>query len=147
MKAASLILPILLATSCAGTGDRPAADFSPTAIPGAEQHMTGAYTAQREPSEEEVSLLGQVAGDENLLLTPLSVATQVVAGLNTSSGAATKTAPTGHTATAGLSSTKTCKATPLLQASKKNNSQIKSRISGKQSIIWVGCALESCSRE
>ena len=82
MKAASLILPILLATSCAGTGDRPAADFSPTAIPGAEQHMTGAYTAQREPSEEEVSLLGQVAGDENLLLTPLSVATQVVAGLN-----------------------------------------------------------------
>ena len=49
---------------------------------GGKPHMAGAYTAQREPSGEEVAIFRKVTGEGDMLLTPLSVSTQVVAGLN-----------------------------------------------------------------
>ena len=47
-----------------------------------KRHMTGAYTDQREPTEEEVAIFRKVTGEGDMVLTPLSVSTQVVAGLN-----------------------------------------------------------------
>lgn len=44
--------------------------------------LMGGYTEQRELTEEEMELFRSVTGDGDTTLTPLSVATQVVAGLN-----------------------------------------------------------------
>jgi Flavodoxins len=44
--------------------------------------LAGGYSEQREPSEEEIELFKKVTGEGDMVLTPLSVATQVVAGLN-----------------------------------------------------------------
>lgn len=44
--------------------------------------LMGGYTEQREPTEEEMGLFREVTGAGDMVLTPLSVATQVVAGLN-----------------------------------------------------------------
>ena len=49
---------------------------------GGKRHMAGAYTGQREPTEEEVAIFRKVTGEGDMVLTPLSVSTQVVSGLN-----------------------------------------------------------------
>ena len=47
-----------------------------------EKHLCGGYTEQREPSEDEMTLFRQATAGIDTTFTPLSVATQVVAGLN-----------------------------------------------------------------
>lgn len=44
--------------------------------------VCGGYSVEREPSEAEVEMLHNVVGEGDMVITPLSVATQVVAGLN-----------------------------------------------------------------
>ena len=44
--------------------------------------LMGGYTEQREPTEEEIELFRHVTGTGDMVFTPLSVATQVVAGIN-----------------------------------------------------------------
>ena len=91
MKAISLFLPIIVATSCANTsytGSVPQADLAQDCIDlqedggPANSHMTGAYTDQREPSDEEMAIFRKVTGEGDMVFTPLSVSSQVVAGLN-----------------------------------------------------------------
>lgn len=53
--------------------------FSDLAKP---QMFAGGYTEQREPTEEEVEMFKAVTSDCDIVLSPLSVSTQVVAGLN-----------------------------------------------------------------
>ena len=53
--------------------------FSELAVP---QGLVGGYTGQREPSEEEMELFRYVTGEGDMVFTPLSVSTQVVAGTN-----------------------------------------------------------------
>lgn len=48
----------------------------------AQSRICGGYTAQREPNAEELELFRNVTKDNELTLSPLSVSTQVVAGLN-----------------------------------------------------------------
>jgi len=47
-----------------------------------QEHLCGGYTAQREITRQELELFRQVTGTGDLVLTPLTVATQVVSGLN-----------------------------------------------------------------
>lgn len=47
-----------------------------------ERQLAGGYTAQREPSEAEIAMFNSVTAGSETVYTPLSVATQVVAGLN-----------------------------------------------------------------
>ena len=47
-----------------------------------EKTLCGGYTAQRELTEEEMALFRSVTGTGDMTFTPLSVSTQVVAGLN-----------------------------------------------------------------
>lgn len=44
--------------------------------------VCGGYTEQREPNDEELRLFEEVTGTGEMIITPLSVATQVVAGTN-----------------------------------------------------------------
>ena len=44
--------------------------------------VVGGYTDQREPTEEEVEMFRYVTGEGDMVFTPLSVSTQVVAGTN-----------------------------------------------------------------
>lgn len=44
--------------------------------------LVGGYTNQREPAEEEIAMFRSVIGTEKVAYTPLSVSTQVVAGIN-----------------------------------------------------------------
>lgn len=44
--------------------------------------VCGGYTEQREPTEEEMEMFKSLTSSESVTLTPLSVSTQVVAGLN-----------------------------------------------------------------
>lgn len=44
--------------------------------------ICGGYTEQREPTAEEIAMFKTVAGAQTIVLSPLSVSTQVVAGLN-----------------------------------------------------------------
>lgn len=53
--------------------------FSDLARP---QQLCGGYTAQREPTDEEMEMFRSVTGTGDLVFTPLSVSTQVVAGTN-----------------------------------------------------------------
>ena len=46
------------------------------------RQLCGGYSEQREPTEEEMELFRSVTGTEDMVFTPLSVATQVVAGIN-----------------------------------------------------------------
>ena len=75
-KVINFLLALIMITSCAPRSERV------IATPPQERHMTGAYTDQREPSEEEVALLRNVTDGQDMTITPLSVSTQVVAGLN-----------------------------------------------------------------
>lgn len=47
-----------------------------------EQMLCGGFTDQREITAEEMEMFKTVTGEGDLVLTPLSVSTQVVAGLN-----------------------------------------------------------------
>ena len=71
MKVLKLLVPLVMLASCASANRQQN-----------ESQMCGAYTAQREPTEEEVAIFRQVTGEGDMVLTPLSVSTQVVAGLN-----------------------------------------------------------------
>lgn len=53
--------------------------FSDLAQP---QQVCGGYTEQREPTEEEMEMFRTVTGNGEMVFTPLSVSTQVVAGTN-----------------------------------------------------------------
>ena len=53
--------------------------FSDLARP---QQICGGYTVQREPTGEEMSMFRSVTGTGDTVFTPLSVSTQVVAGIN-----------------------------------------------------------------
>lgn len=44
--------------------------------------LCGGYTDQRDLSEEDIAFFKEVTAGEELVLTPVSVATQVVAGVN-----------------------------------------------------------------
>lgn len=46
------------------------------------QQLCGGYTEQRELTEEEFAMFNSVTGSGDMSFTPLSVATQVVAGIN-----------------------------------------------------------------
>lgn len=46
------------------------------------QRLAGGYTEQREPSEDEMELFKSATGIGEMVFTPLSVSTQVVAGIN-----------------------------------------------------------------
>lgn len=53
--------------------------FSDLAHP---QQLCGGYTGQREPTDEEMEIFRSVTGTGDIVFTPLSVSTQVVAGTN-----------------------------------------------------------------
>ena len=53
--------------------------FSDLARP---KQLMGGYTQQRELAEQEMEMFRQVTGSGNIIYTPLSVSTQVVAGMN-----------------------------------------------------------------
>ena len=46
------------------------------------QQLCGGYTDQREPTDEEIDIFRSVIGGREVVYTPLSVSTQVVAGIN-----------------------------------------------------------------
>ena len=83
-KATGFILLLLLgglaATGCKEVTSRRSEPS--TAENGRQPQMTGAYTALRTPSDEEMALFRSAMGAEGEGLPPVSVATQVVAGLN-----------------------------------------------------------------
>lgn len=66
-KALMIVASVVMLASCGNT--KP-------------QQLCGGYTEQREPTEEEVALFTAVTGSGDISFTPLSVATQVVAGIN-----------------------------------------------------------------
>ena len=86
MKQIILLLALAAIASCAPKTNSPAADSSDTqateAVAGQEQTLLGGYTEQREPTEEELDIFRHVTGESEMTLNPLSVSTQVVAGLN-----------------------------------------------------------------
>lgn len=47
-----------------------------------EKQLCGGYQEQREISEEEMALFRSVTGRGDMVLTPLSVSTQIVSGIN-----------------------------------------------------------------
>lgn len=47
-----------------------------------EEIVCGGYSKEREPSEEDIALLKSVIGQGDMVITPITVRTQVVAGLN-----------------------------------------------------------------
>lgn len=44
--------------------------------------VCGGYSKEREPSQEEIAMLKSVIGEGDMVITPITVSTQVVAGLN-----------------------------------------------------------------
>ena len=77
MKILKLFLLACLAISCSSvsrTGEESGV--------GKNDQICGAYTDQREPSEEEIGIFRRVTGEGDMTFTPLSVSTQVVAGIN-----------------------------------------------------------------
>ena len=79
MKILNFILPLVLIASCASQNDTPA---DVTADDTVNEQLCGGYTDQREPSDNEMALFRQVTASQSTSYTPLSVSTQVVAGLN-----------------------------------------------------------------
>lgn len=65
----------LVLAACGGERGR----FSDLARP---QQLCGGYTGQRELTDEEMEMFRSVTGTGDLVFTPLSVSTQVVAGTN-----------------------------------------------------------------
>ena len=91
MHTIKFIVPLLIAVSCSTPrSTTPLAYFSATdttkavaeTIADASRPLCGGYTGQREPTEEEFALFRHVTGSGDTVYTPLSVSTQVVAGLN-----------------------------------------------------------------
>lgn len=75
-KILTILAVAMIAVSCGnGTAKKNAAKIE-------EQPLCGAYTDQREPTEEEVEMFRAATAENAIVFTPLSVSTQVVAGLN-----------------------------------------------------------------
>ncbi len=72
-KAFILLASLMILVSCGDTINTAKED---------NEQICGGYTEQREPTQEEIDMFRKATADQGMSLTPLSVATQVVAGLN-----------------------------------------------------------------
>ena len=80
MKMINFFLPLLmLIPSCSSSNGTQETETNESEE---RIQLVGAYTGQREPTAEELNLFRKVAPSSEMELTPISVSTQVVAGLN-----------------------------------------------------------------
>ena len=79
MKPLKLLIIIAMISSCTSCGVNSRKEVRESEE---NQMLCGGYTEQREITEDEMNLFHLATDGEDLTLTPLSVSTQVVAGVN-----------------------------------------------------------------
>lgn len=83
MKKAAILATALLAVSCGTAPVAQKAMTNSTKTAKAEKsEMLGGYTTPRDVTESEAEMFRKVTGNEDMVLTPSAVSTQVVAGTN-----------------------------------------------------------------
>lgn len=82
-KTFAIIAALIALAGCGNTHNNIQEEDSEGVNPETEEIMCGGFTAQREPTEDEMAMFRKATDDDGLIVyTPLSVATQVVAGIN-----------------------------------------------------------------